>query len=114
MREPKNMAHELPIPSPAESDPRSVEMIRLWLANQKLHCVLNIGFWQDRGLDERNGWGILLADMIHHIANAHQSEYGRDPRETIIEIRHAFEAEMENPTSSRLGDFVNPSKTNRT
>ena len=41
-------------------------------------CVLNIGFWKGRGLNKRRAWGILLADMLHHIANAHEAEYGRD------------------------------------
>jgi hypothetical protein len=81
-------------------------MIRVWLANQRQHCVLNIGFWEDRGLDERAAWGIVLADMVHHIANAHRSEFGHDPQESIAKIRKAFEAEMEHPTSARLGEFV--------
>src|SRR6516164_7846260 len=104
------MAKELPLPPAAKTDARSLEMIRLWLANEKLHCVLNIGFWEDRGLDERHAWGVLLADMVHHIANAHESEYGRDVRDTILEIRRAFEAEMSNPTSSRLGEFCKSTK----
>jgi hypothetical protein len=99
------MAQELPIPPAAEADARSLEMIRLWLAKGKLHCVLNIGFWEARGLDERRAWGILLADMLHHIANAHESEYGRDPRETLALVREALAAELDHPTSSRLGDF---------
>jgi hypothetical protein len=81
-------------------------MIRVWLANQQQHVVLNIGFWEDRGLDERSAWGIVIADMIRHIADAHQSEYGHDTAETVSIIRQAIEAEMGNPTSERLGQFV--------
>jgi hypothetical protein len=81
-------------------------MIRVWLANQQQHVVLNIGFWEDRGLDERAAWGIVIADMVRHIADAHQSEYGHAPAETISIIRRAFEAEMDTPTSERLGQFV--------
>jgi len=99
------MANELPIPPEALAH-RSVEIIRVWLANQRQHVVLKIGFWEDRGLDERSAWGILLADMVHHIANAHQSEYGYDPQETISLVRRAFETEMDAPTSARLGQFV--------
>lgn len=99
------MAFELAMPPAAEDDPRAFEMIRVWAAKQKLHCVLRIGFWEDRGLDECHSWGILLADMIHHIANAHEEQYGRDPRETITRIREAFALEMEH-LSSRLGEFV--------
>jgi hypothetical protein len=100
------MAHELPIPPAAEADARALEMIRLWLAKGKLHCVLNIGFWEARGLDERQAWGILLADMLHHISNAHEVEYGRDPRETLALIREALAVELDHPTSSRRGEFL--------
>lgn len=99
------MAKELCIPPEALAH-RSVEMIRVWLANEKQHCVLNIGFWEERGLDERAAWGIVLADMIHHLADAHESEYGHNPQETVRLIRRSFEAEMDNPTSARLGEFV--------
>jgi hypothetical protein len=99
------MANELPIPPEALAH-RSVEIIRVWLANQREHVVLNIGFWQERGLDERSAWGIVIADMVRHIADAHHAEYNHDPKETINLVRRAFEAEMENPTSGRLGQFV--------
>jgi hypothetical protein len=99
------MAKELPIPPEALSH-RSVEMLRVWLANQQQHIVLNVGFWQDRGLDERAAWGTVIADMIRHIADAHQSEYGHNPEETVSIIRRALEAEIGNPTSERLGQFV--------
>ena len=104
------MLNELPIPPIAQAA-RSVEMIRVWLANEQAHCVLNIGFWQDRGLDEREAWGILLADMVHHIANAHYDEYGHDREESIRMIRRALEAEMDKPTSDRVGQFVGERRT---
>ena len=100
------MPFELPIPPDAVADNRSLEMIRVWLAKGKLYCVLNIGFWEDRGMDECNAWGILLADMLHHIANAHEEEYGRDRRETIKRVREALLIEMKHPTADRLGEFV--------
>lgn len=99
------MTRELSIPPEALIHP-SVEMIRVWLANEQQHIVLNIGFWEDRGIDERSAWGIVLADMICHIANAHKVEYGHDPMETVGIIRRVFEAEMDNPTSERIGEFV--------
>lgn len=104
------MAKELPIPQAAVSDPKSLEMIRVWIAGGKQHCVLNIGFWEVRGTDERDAWGILLADMLHHIADAHEKEYGRDPAESLARIREAFEAEMDAATSPRIGQFVEPKK----
>lgn len=100
------MAHELPVPPAAEADPQSLEMIRVWIAQGKQHCVLNVGFWEARGIDELAAWGVLLADMLHHIANAHKEEYGRDPEESLRVIRKALDAEFDFPTSDRLGKFV--------
>ena len=102
------MSSPLPIPEPATRDPRSIEMIRVWIAEGKLQTVLNIGHWENpqRGVDERNAWGMLLADMVRHIANAHHTEYGRDPRETVIMIREMFELEIAKPTSSHPGHFL--------
>jgi hypothetical protein len=99
------MPSELSIPPEALTH-RSVEMIRVWLANKKQHVVLNIGFWEERGLDERAAWGIVIADMIRHIANAHESQYGHDPVETVQIVRRALEAELDNPTSGCMGEFV--------
>ena len=99
------MADELPIPPVALAHP-SVEMIRVWLAKQKQQVVLNIGFWEERGIDERESWGVMIADMIHHIANAFLEEYGYDREETISAIRRSLEAEMQAATSKRVGQFV--------
>ncbi|MBL8823343.1 MAG: DUF5076 domain-containing protein [Planctomycetia bacterium] len=104
------MSTELPIPPAAVADTRSLEMIRVWIANKKQHCVLNIGFWEERNIDECHAWGVLLADMVRHIANAHEIEYGRDPCETINRVRESFIIEMGHPTSDHIGDFVNNEK----
>jgi hypothetical protein len=103
-----HMNKSLPIPAPAKRDPRAVEMVRTWIAEGKLHVALNIGFWEQpkRGIDERDAWGIPMADMVRHIANAHEEEYGRDPRETLVMIRDAFEREIEKPTSAHIGKFT--------
>ena len=102
------MAKSLPIPAAAKRDPRAVEMVRTWIAEGKLHVALNVGFWEqpERGIDERDAWGILMADMARHLANAHEAEYGRDPRETLIMVREAFEREIEKPTSAHTGEFT--------
>jgi hypothetical protein len=71
-------------------------MVRAWIAEGDLYIVLNIGFWEDphRGIDERDAWGILMADMARHIADAHEKEYGRDPRATLNLIRGAFDRQI--------------------
>lgn len=97
------MSHELPLPIEATTDSKSVELIRLWAAKSKLQCVLNIGFWEDQGLDELEAWGTVLADMVHHIANAHHDYYGRSPSETRKIVMKALASEMAAPTTERIG-----------
>lgn len=81
-------------------------MIRVWLANDRVHCVLNVGFWEERGIAERECWGMLLADIAQHIAKAHKSEYGHDEQESIAKIRRAFDVELDHPTSDCLGEYL--------
>jgi hypothetical protein len=81
-------------------------MIRVWVAKEGLHTAIRIGFWQDRGINEADAWGILLADVVRHVANAHDEEHGRDPRGTIIAVREAFDREMSKPTTEVRGSFV--------
>jgi hypothetical protein len=100
------VSKSLPVSSAAKSDPRALEMIRVWMANRSLHTVLNVGFWHDQGMDEADAWGILLSDMVRHIAAAHEESSGRDRRETIVAIREAFDREITKPTSEVRGSFV--------
>lgn len=81
-------------------------MIRVWLANDQQHVSLNIGFWEDRGVDERSCWGILIADMVHHIANAHLEQYGHDVTDTIERIKASFLEQIVDLTPERIGGFV--------
>lgn len=83
-------------------------MLRAWIAEDDMLVVLNIGFWEEppRGIDERDAWGIFMADLARHIANAHQEEYGRDPLESLTIIREAFEREIMKPTSAHSGHFA--------
>jgi hypothetical protein len=102
------MAKSLPVPDAAQRDPKSVEMVRTWIAEGDLFVVLNIGFWESasNGIDEREAWGMLMADMARHIANAHETEYGRNPHETLEIVRKSFEREIVRPTSSQSGQFT--------
>jgi hypothetical protein len=103
---------QLPIPGDAIADPQSVEMIRAWIANRGLHCSLNIGIWgADGSMDERRAWGILLADVVKHVADALVGE-GLDKNETVAKVRESFLAELDKPTSSSQGGFVDEPSRN--
>jgi len=100
------MSDSLPIPSAVKSDPRSMEMISVWIAKKELHTVLNIGVWHNQNRNEPDAWGILLADVIRHIAGAFEEQFGRDARETRIAVREALERELLDPTSEVRGTFL--------
>jgi hypothetical protein len=102
------MSNSLPIPESAQRDSRSVEMVRAWIAEGDLLVVLNVGYWEkpERGIDERQAWGLMMADMARHIAKAHEEKYGRKIRDSLAVIREAFEREMIKPTSSHSGQFA--------
>lgn len=96
---------QLSVPGHAIADPRAVEMVRAWIANQGLHCSLRIGYWEDVGVKEEKAWGMFLADVVRHVADALAGS-GKVKSETVAEIRKSFLAELDRPTSSTAGDFV--------
>lgn len=94
------------IPPAAESDPNAIEMARIWIANGKLHCVLNVGHWQNSGrFDEREAWGIVLADIARHASFALEDVMGADPRENLNMILESFKSEIQCKTSEHQGEW---------
>ena len=94
--------NELPIPPAAKSDKKAREVVRAWVADNDLHCSLEVGSWGDK---ERLAWGILLTDVVRHVANA-LAEKGLDKEETIREIRQVFNTELDSPTAEASGSSI--------
>jgi hypothetical protein len=85
--------NEIDPPPIAFEDPKSVEVMRVWaspLVGQQF--VIN-PIWKDPG-----AFGLLLADVVNHAANAYASRDGIDRKEAIDRIMELFIAEMKNPT----------------
>ena len=62
---------ELARPPEVEDDPKATEMIRVWIAHNDLHVSLLLGVWEDVEewkVEEHEGWGKVLADVVQHIA----------------------------------------------
>jgi hypothetical protein len=93
---------ELPIPPTARSDKKAREMIRAWVADNDLHCSLEIGCW---GEDELMAWGILLTDVVRHVSDALNKDKGWNKTESIRAIRKVFNAELDSPTAEPSGKF---------
>ena len=97
--------NERPIPDAARRDPNSVEMLRVWIAERTLNCSMKIGMYESLGKDEPAAWGVILADVAKHVANATESRSNREYEEVLVSISAAFITELEKSTSLATGYF---------
>lgn len=88
---------QLLIPDAAKQDPKSFELLRVWVANKGQHVSLRAGVWKDPA-----AWGIMLSDLMQHIANAYQDE-GLDRIKTLHRIKAGLDAELAQPTHRPAG-----------
>jgi len=95
----------LVVPPAAQRDEKAVQMLSAWVAENGLHCTMKIGMWRDNGHDEAESWGILLADVVRHVANAMRDKYGEDPAATASMIADSLLEELGDPTSETKGGF---------
>lgn len=99
--------NQRPIPAAALDDPNSVEILRVWIAEQKLHCSMKVGMYRESmNIPEEVAWGTILADVARHVANAINSMYGERSDECLVRIRDSFIKEVGDPTSSSSGSFI--------
>jgi predicted secreted Zn-dependent protease len=99
----------LPHPPEIQGDPKATEMIRVWLANGEVHVSLLLGMWADSataGVDEREAWGQLLADVSRHVANGLHQSHGVDPTETTKVIEKSFLRHIRNRERTVEGTYV--------
>ncbi|MCA0356781.1 MAG: DUF5076 domain-containing protein [Proteobacteria bacterium] len=92
------------LPPAALRDPNAVELARVWIAEHGLHCSLRCGLYAERDVVmETTAWGIILADMAGHIADALNGA-GFGPRLALFEaVVGSFNVECLAPTSERTG-----------
>ena len=99
--------NQRPIPDAALRDKDAVEMLRVWIAEEGLHCSLKVGMYRETTkIPEETAWGTILADVARHVANALQSKYSVDAADAVRKIRESFLEELANPTSEATGSFV--------
>lgn len=89
---------QLLIPDAAKTDPRSFELLRVWIANKGQHVSLRVGVWRDPA-----AWGIMLADLAKHIVNSYAQDMALDRLKTLQRIKAAFDAELAKPTDDPTG-----------
>ena len=93
--------HELVIPPKAASNSEAVEFIRAWKVGEALHISLNHTAWKQPA-----AWGIALADIVRHFADACEKSQGWPREEIIKQVVAMFSAELENPTDKPTGKFL--------
>jgi|SRR5438132_10914115 len=93
-------AKELPVPSAARTDPRAVELLRVWAANGKQHVSLATNVWDDPA-----AWGIMLVDLAKHVASAYHQSKGTDSLGVLKRIRQGFDAEWSTATDAPTGSI---------
>jgi hypothetical protein len=89
---------ELEIPDAVRKDPKSFELLRVWVANKDQHVSLRTAVWKDPA-----AWGIMLSDLMQHIANSYHQDEGLDRAKTLQRIRAGFDAEWASPTDHPTG-----------
>ena len=101
------MPNPLPAPAPAERDESSVEMISAWIAENGLHCSINVGMYQNSpNIQEETAWGMLLADVAGHVSDAlAKSGFTSNQNDALRMIVESFNREIETATSARKGGF---------
>jgi hypothetical protein len=92
---------DLTVPEEVTSDPKAREVLRAWVANDGLVCNLRPETWEDAA-----SWGIVLADVARHVANAVRDLKGTDPDETLRQIQKIFNCELSGPTDEPSGHFL--------
>jgi hypothetical protein len=96
----------LVLPPAAQRDEDAIQMLSAWIAENGLHCTLNIGMWKAQGHNEPEAWGVLLADVVRHVADAIQQDSGTPSADTIETVLASLTRELDEPTSKVKGDFA--------
>ncbi|HTW94650.1 MAG TPA: DUF5076 domain-containing protein [Tepidisphaeraceae bacterium] len=91
---------QLLIPNAAKTDPKSFEVLRVWVANKGQHVSLRAGVWKDPA-----SWGLMLADLARHVANYYQQAEGLDRARTLQRIKAGLDAELGSPTDEPTGQI---------
>jgi len=88
----KKQVGQLDVPPLAKSNGQATEVLRVWTAPGIEQQVILKTNWKDPG-----SWGLLLADIAQHAANAYANE-GYDRNKALARIRELLDAELAAPT----------------
>lgn len=81
------------------NDPSAKEILRVWRTNAGQVFVARIEGWPDPA-----AWGLLLADLARHVAQAYASEQPRSIENALERVVAGLNAELSLPRSSPRPD----------
>ena len=82
---------QLVIPALAAKDPRSFELLRVWIAEGSQAITLQPGIWQDPA-----AWGVMLADLARNIVTVHaEADPDLDTEAFLAAMLEGFDTEIE-------------------
>ncbi|HET7458922.1 MAG TPA: DUF5076 domain-containing protein [Gemmatimonadaceae bacterium] len=91
---------QLGIPPIPSADPSSFEVARIWMSGGNQHVALAVN-----EADDPAAWGIMLADLARHVANAY-SQFGTHSKEDAMHrVLALFAAELQRPTDRPTGQI---------
>ena len=97
---------ERSIPEAVLRDKNAVEMLRVWIAGNRIHCSIKVGMYlESTRIPEERAWGVILADVARHISIALDSGFSLNRYESLNKIEESFLQELTNPTSPVEGEF---------
>jgi hypothetical protein len=100
------MDAELPRPDAIAADPNATEMISVWLAHNAPQIAIRLGMWDEAGLDEREAWGYLLADVVRHVSQGLAEQCGWEPDETTRRVLEALLKYSQGGSETARGRFA--------
>ena len=95
------MKNQLEIPRGVGADPKAFELVRAWVADGDLHVSLQMGGW-----DDPTAWGVVIADLVRHVARFYAEQKGLNPEETMARVRAAMGAELDGEDDGPAGGLV--------
>ena len=99
---------ELSVPPDARSTQDAVELIRSWVIDGKHQCSLFPTIWAERP----ETWGVLLADVAHHISDAAAAQGRHTKQQILTSIASRFASEIAAPTDEHEGQFTERANDN--
>ena len=90
--------NQLMIPPAAASDPKAFELVRAWVAQGDLHVSMQMGGW-----DDPTAWGVVLADLVRHVARFYAEQKQLHPEQSIARMRDAMDAELDGEEQAPQG-----------